>query len=172
MNLEDKMTKPGRLTVLLVLLVAALSLACGASSLFTTPDLGFPTFAPTPADFGTPTGISSLSGDWSALTDFGKIAFTISPDGGTLVSLYVDMNNWTCGGVTLTTGILAYTDPPSSVDDGSFSMLVNLSSEAGRHYNEIDVSGRYDSAANQFTGEWVQDSISATCSGTWQTAPR
>jgi len=157
---------------LLFALLAFVSLACGVSSLFPTPELSFPTFEPTPADFGTPTGSSPMSGDWSALTDFGRIAFRISPDGRTLVSVYVEMNDWTCGGVTVTTGILAYTDPLSSVDDGSFSMLVNLSSGANEHYNEIDVSGQYDEAANRFTGEWKQDSISAACSGTWQTAAR
>ncbi len=165
------MIKLIRLPLLLVLL-ALVSLACGVSSLFPAPDLSFPTFAPTPADFGTPTGSSPISGDWSALTVFGWISFTISPDGGTLVSVYVEMNNWTCGGVTLTTGILGYSDPPSSLEDGSFSTSVNLSSEPRGHYNEIGVSGEYDSAANLFKGEWQQDSINAICSGVWQTALR
>ncbi|MBI3175081.1 MAG: hypothetical protein HYZ25_15245 [Chloroflexi bacterium] len=165
------MTRPNYLRPLaLALLLAAVSMACSLFSIPSLPD--FPTPVPPPADLGTPTGPSPLSGDWGAPTDFGKITFRIGPDGSTLDLLYVEMNNWTCGGVTLTTGIQTYTDPPTRVTDGAFSTYVNLSSSASEHYNEIEVSGQYDEAADKFTGEWVQDSISATCTGTWETPAR
>ena len=165
------MTRPNVLRPLaLACLLAVVSMACGLFSLPSLPD--FPTPEPPPADVGTPTGSSPLSGDWGAPTDFGRITFRVSPDGSALERLYIQMDNWTCGGVTLTTGIQAYTDPPARVTDSAFSMSVNLSSSASEHYNGIEVSGQYDQAAHKFTGEWAQDSISATCTGTWETPAR
>jgi hypothetical protein len=156
-------------TVFFFALVVSITLACDASTFAEgTP---WPTPEPPPADVGTPTGSSPMSGDWGAKTDFGKITFRISPDGTILQSLYVEMNNWTCGGVTLTTGVNAFTDPPSTVEDGAFSMGVSLNN-AGDHYHDISVSGEYDQSANKFIGEWREESFDTICTGTWETASR
>ncbi|MEW6406982.1 MAG: hypothetical protein AB1649_34830 [Chloroflexota bacterium] len=112
-----------------------------------------------------------MSGDWGAQTDFEKIAFRITPDGTILESVYVEMNNWTCGGVTLTTGVESWGDPPSTVENGSFGMSVGLD-DAGDHYHDIFVSGHYDEASNKFTGTWDEQSFDTTCTGTWETASR
>jgi len=152
--------------------IASLSLACNAGSLI--PGIpSIPTSIPTPADFGTPTGSSPASGDWSAKTDFGKIAFTIDPDGKTLVDIYVELHNWTCGGVTATTGIQATNDPPASVENGSFGMSVTLDPEdPGHHNEELYVSGTYDDANKKFSGKWEENAYGTICTGTWETASR
>lgn len=164
------MNKPKHLILFLVLLTLS-SLACGlgASSLFDTFTL--PTSVPTPADYGTPTGSSPMSGDWSATTDFGKIAFTIDPEGKTLVDIYVHMESWTCGGSTLTTGLVSRSELAPTLDGGSFTTAANLG-DAGEHNNELYVSGTYDAASNKFSGEWQQEAYGTTCTGTWETAPR
>lgn len=129
-----------------------------------------PTFPPTPADFGKPTGSSPMSGDWSAQTDFGKIAFTVDPDGVGVTVIFVELRNWTCGNVTTTTGNLAIYDPPSSIDNGHFSGSVNLSDNS--YIDEIDISGTYDQTNDKFFGNWKHRAYETTCTGTWETASR
>lgn len=156
--------------VLFCLLILSVSFACdfGIPSLDTS---SWPTFVPVPADAGTPTGSSPMSGDWGATTDFGKITFRINPDGTIVESLYVEMNSWTCGGVTLTTGVNTFTDPPSTVENGHFVKGVSLNN-AGDHYHNISFSGEYDEAANKFSGEWQEKAFDTICEGTWETASR
>jgi hypothetical protein len=159
-----------QLTLFFVLMILT-SLACavGAASPFDTSS--WPTLEPTPSDFGTPTGSSPMSGDWSAVTDFGRIAFTIDPEGQTLQVIDVQVHNWTCGGVTLTTGLMAKSEPPPSVTGGSFGMSINLG-DAGEHNDELYVTGMYDEANKKFSGEWEQDAYGTTCTGAWETAAR
>ena len=138
--------------ILIVALLASVSLACKTIS--TVPSIpGFPTFAPVPADFGTPTGSSPMSGDWSAPTDFGKIAFTVAPDGSIVSVMAVQMNNWTCGGDTLTTSTQVSADPPWTVSNGQFSAHANLGSSS-TDPNDLYVDGTYNKAANKFSGTW------------------
>jgi hypothetical protein len=152
-----------------LVLILSVSLACSASSL--VPQLPFPTFVPTPADFGTPTGSSPMSGDWSAQTEFGKIAFRISPDGNILEAMYVETNNFTCGGYTVTTAVQTMTDPPPSVEDGGFGISVNLGDSRYSH-DDIAIVGQYDEANDKFSGEWKEDAYGTICTGTWETASR
>ncbi len=160
-------SKRSRLILALTLIVS-LSLACG-SIIPSIP--GFPTFAPAPADFGTPTGSSPMSGDWSAQTDFGKIAFTVSPDGTAVSVMSVKMSNWTCGGDTLTTSLQVSNEPPWAISDGQFSAHANLG-DSSTDPNDLFVDGEYDKAANKFSGTWEQDAYGTTCTGTWETAAR
>lgn len=151
-------------------MILLVSLACTASDLAPewTP---MPTPEPPPAEVGTPTGSSPMSGDWGAVTDFGRFTFRISPDGTQLETIYVEMDKWTCGGVTLTTGVSTYSDPPSTVEDARFSEWVSLNN-AGDHYHNITISGVYDEAANKFTGDWSEKAFDTICEGKWETASR
>ncbi len=158
-------------TVFFITLLVSISLACNASDLVVPEWTPMPTPEPPPAEVGTPTGSSPMSGDWGAITDFGRITFRISPDGTTLETLYIEMNKWTCGGVTLTTGVSTYTDPPSAVDNGRFVMGLSLNN-AGDHYHDISVTGDYDQTANQFTGTWREEAFDTICEGTWHTVSR
>lgn len=156
--------------ILIFATIVSLSLACNAGSMI--PNIpAFPTFAPGPADFGTPTGSSPMSGDWSAQTDFGKIAFTVNPDGTVVSVMAVKMSNWTCGGDTLTTSLQVSADPPWSISDGQFSAHANLG-DSSTDPNDLYVDGSYDKAANKFSGTWEQDAYGTTCTGKWETAAR
>ena len=159
-------------TVFFVALVVSISLACNASDLAVPEWTPMPTPEPPPAEVGKPTGSSPMSGDWGAITEFGRITFRISPDGTQLETLYVEMNHWTCGGVTLTTGVSTYSDPPPTVDDGRFAMGLSLNTNASDHYHNISVSGDYDQAANKFTGTWSEKAFDTICEGTWMTVSR
>jgi len=153
---------------LFLALIMSLSLACDASTIFNSVSS---VSAPPPADIGTPTGSSPMSGDWGAPTNFGKLSFRVDPDGKMIETMYIEMHNWTCGGDTLTTQLQARTDPPADVTDDSFQMAVNLG-DAGEHFNELYVLGVYDKVHNKFTGKWEQDAYGTKCTGTWQTAAR
>ncbi|MFN8413043.1 MAG: hypothetical protein U0Z26_11700 [Anaerolineales bacterium] len=165
----NKLSKSYIVAFLVLMILTTLACSFGSISPFDTST--WPTLEPMPADFGTPTGSSPMSGDWSATTDFGKISFTIDPEGKTLVHIYVSMQSWTCGGDTLTTGLLARTEPPPTLENGSFGIVVNLG-DAGHHNNELTVIGTYDEANDKFSGEWQQDAYGTTCTGTWETASR
>ncbi len=166
-----KKTNQFRLPLFLVVMIFV-SLACKASDLAVPEWTPMPTPEPPPAEVGTPTGSSPMSGDWGAVTDFGRITFRISPDGTQLETLYVEMNHWTCGGVTLTTGVSTYSDPLPTVDNGRIFMGVSLNSNASDHYHNISVSGDYDQAANKFTGTWREKAFDTICEGTWETVSR
>jgi hypothetical protein len=157
--------------IVFFMLIVLISLACKVGDLAAPEWTPMPTPEPPPADVGTPTGSSPMSGDWGAITEFGRITFRISPDGAHLETLYVEMNRWTCGGVTITTGISTYSDPLPTVDNGRFAMGLSLNT-AGDHYHDISVSGDYDQDTNKFTGTWREKAFDTICEGTWQTVSR
>ena len=72
------------LVLVIVLLIA--SLAC--ASLPSLPAI--PTFPPKPGTSNVPTGPSPMSGDWNANTDFGRIAFTVDPNGNNVVTTVIE----------------------------------------------------------------------------------
>jgi hypothetical protein len=129
-----------------------------------------PTFLPQPADVGTPTGNSPMSGDWSASTDFGKLAFTVDPDGGLVTTMYLKEDNLSCNGETFTGETQSENHiPPWTITNGEFSVDISLGSG---NDSWIDVYGTYDSTANKFTGKWKMTVYGGNCEGTWETAPR
>ena len=154
-------------------LLGGLAIACSAQSVVQNiiPTMPvFPTFPPvppTPAAEGTPTGNSPMSGDWSAKTDFGRLAFTVAPDGQNVTTVVVGIENYTCGGTTLTTEMQILNS--WSIDAGAFGDTIDLNPG---HIEDLAISGSYDAAAKKFSGTWEDDEYGTHCSGTWETPSR
>ena len=151
--------------VFLFTLLILLSIGCGVQSIIP----GIPTFPPIPPTPGTsnvPTGSSPMSGDWNASPDFGKLAFTVDPDGQNVTTAVIVVTNWTCGGTTLTTELQSLSQWP--ISDGQFGGNVNLNG----NFHTMTIIGTYDEAKKQFAGTWEEDAHGTICSGNWESIGR
>jgi hypothetical protein len=149
----------------LFVLIAVVSLACAAQSLI--PNMpNFPSIPPTPGTSNVPTGSSPMSGDWTASTDFGQLAFTVDPDGGNVTTAVIVVTHWTCGGTTLTTQLQSLSQWP--ISDGQFGGNVNLNG----NFHTMTIIGAYDETNDQFIGTWEEDAHGTTCSGEWESVAR
>ncbi|MFZ1041553.1 MAG: hypothetical protein WCA79_13665 [Anaerolineales bacterium] len=142
--------------VSLILLIIA-SLACA-----------IPTPPPRPGTSNVPTGLSPMSGDWNANTDFGHFAFTVDPNGNNVVTAVIGMPNWSCGGTTFFNLNMQVFDS-WSISDGEFSGNVDL---ADHGFVNMTIDGTYDQAQKTFAGTWQEDAHGDTCSGQWEAIPR
>jgi hypothetical protein len=156
---KRKMKKPG---LLFIALIVVLSLACGGQSLIPA----LPSFPPTPGTSNVPTGSSPMSGDWNASPDFGRLAFTVDPDGRNVTTAVISMKGWKCGGTILSTGLQSLSQWP--ISDGEFGGNVNLNG----NFHTMTIIGKYDKAKKQFVGTWEEDAHGTTCSGEWESIPR
>src|SRR5258706_5992409 len=96
----------------LFVLIMSLSITCGVQSIM--PDMPtFPPIPPTPSMNNVPTGSSPMSGDWNVNTDFGRMAFTVDPNGTAVTTAVNVVSKLTFGRTTLTTKI----QTPSSLPD-------------------------------------------------------
>ncbi len=149
----------------LIALVILSSLACGGQTLIPS----FPTFPPmppTPSTSDVSIGSSPMSGDWNAKTKFGRLAFSVNPDGTNLTTAVVVLSNFTCGGTTLTTNV--QTLGPFPLDQGQFSIQVDLESDEILYMN---FDGTYNAKQKVFSGSWEEDAHGDHCSGTWESTP-
>jgi hypothetical protein len=108
-----------------------------------------------------------MSGDWNADTDFGRFSFTVDPDGTKVTTAVVHVQDFTCGGTTLSA------EPQElsqwDITSGEFAGKVNL----GETDEILDITfdGTYDGATKTFSDTWEEDAHGTHCSGEWQTAP-
>ena len=107
-----------------------------------------------------------MSGDWNASANFGRLAFTVDPDGKNVTTAVITVSDWTCGGTTLTTELQAITQWP--ISHGEFGGNANLNG----NFHTLTVIGNYDEGKKQFTGTWEEDAHGTTCSGTWEAIAR
>ncbi len=143
--------------------LVALSLAC--ASMPSLPSI--PTFPPEPGTSNVPTGPSPMSGDWNARTDFGRLAFTVDPNGNNVVTTVLDISSFTCGGTFLTTSTQILNSWP--ISGSEFSGYVDLGDNG---FLNMTIDGKYDKHKNTFTGTWEEDAHGTTCSGQWEATPR
>ena len=108
-----------------------------------------------------------MSGDWSAKTEFGRLAFTIDPNGKSVTTMVVEISNYTCGGTTLTTQEQTLSLWPISA--GEFSNTINL--DPGR-IEDLSLDGSYSHSDRRFSGTWEEDAYGTHCSGRWETPAR
>ncbi len=144
-------------------LALPLVVACGAGGLLKA----IPPIPPTPSTSNESTGSSPMSGDWNAVTDFGRFAFTVDPNGGSVTTAVIKINHFTCGGTTLTTQTQVLNSWP--IEGGEFSSQVDLGESDEILYITFD--GSYDAAGKTFSGSWDEDAHGAHCSGNWATFP-
>ena len=155
----------GYQNLFLFILIMVSLFACGVQSLI--PNMPtFPALPPKPGTSNVPTGSSPMSGDWNASPDFGKLAFTIDPDGKNVTTAVFVISNWTCGGTTLTTELQSLSQWP--ISDGQFGGNVNLNGS----FHTMTIIGTYDEANKQFTGTWEEDAHGTTCTGKWEAIAR
>jgi hypothetical protein len=107
-----------------------------------------------------------MSGDWNASTDFGRMAFTVDPNGTTVTTAVIVVMNWTCGGTTLTTELQSLSQWP--ISNGGFGGNVNLNG----NFHTMTIMGTYDETDKKFTGTWEQDAHGTICSGQWESIAR
>jgi hypothetical protein len=151
-----------QLWVLPFSLALTLSLACGPGSVLRY----VPGILPTPSTSNVSTGSSPMSGDWNAETKFGRFAFTVDPNGEMVKTAVIKINNFTCGGTTLTTELQVLNPWPISASE--FSGSANL--ESGENL-DIYLDGSYDAASKTFAGTWEEDAHRTHCTGDWTTFP-
>jgi hypothetical protein len=108
-----------------------------------------------------------MSGDWTATTKFGSFAFSIDPNGESVITSVLHMSNFTCGGTTLTTEL--QTINTWSISDNTFSGTIDLNPP---HVEELSIEAKYDARHKLFSGTWDEDQYGTHCSGTWQTPAR
>jgi hypothetical protein len=145
--------------------VLILSIACGSGSLI--PEMPtFPPIPPSPSMNNVQTGSSPLSGDWNADTEFGRIAFSVDPEGGVVTTAVIEVTNWTCGGTTLTAELQSISQWP--ISNGNFAGMVNLNGS----FHTIRIDGSYDEVNKKFSGTWEQNAHGTLCSNTWESAAR
>jgi hypothetical protein len=159
----------GRRIVSLSLLVmlASLVLACGATSNVSIP--GMPDFAATDTQeavqsAGTPA--APLSGDWATTFEGGKAVFHIARDGSKVKSVDLQLQGWHCGGTTLTTTMSARSSGWDLQGD-SFSITIDLNPP---HIEELSFDGKYDAGSNSWSGTWEGDEYGTHCGGDWKAA--
>jgi len=145
-------------------LVMVVSMACSGQSIIPSiPD--FPSLA-TPSMNNVPTGSSPMSGDWNVKAEFGRFAFTVDPEGRNVTTAVFAINNWTCGGTTLSTSLQSLSQWP--ISDGQFGGNVNLNG----NFHTMTVIGNYDQTQKTFTGTWEEDAHGTVCSGEWKAITR
>jgi hypothetical protein len=107
-----------------------------------------------------------MSGDWNAKTKFGRLAFTVDPDGTNLTTAVVGLTSFTCGGTTMTTEV--QTIGPFDLTEGQFSIRVDLDPP---HILDVYLDGKYDAKTKTFSGTWEEDAYGTHCTGEWKSAP-
>ena len=152
-----------RLLILPFIVGLSLSIACGAGSILRA----IPGIPPTPSTSDASTGSSPMSGDWNAVTDFGRLAFSVDPDGQKVTTAVVKIQGFSCGGTTLTTETQVLNS--WSIANGEFSSQVDLGESDEILYIAFD--GSYDRATRTFSGSWDFDAHGTHCSGDWTTFP-
>lgn len=142
-----------------------LSIACGSVSII--PEMPtFPPIPPSPSTNNIQTGSSLLSGDWTASTDFGRLAFTVDPDGTVVTTAVVQVSKWTCGGTTLTTELQSLSQ--WSISSNEFIGDVNLNGS----FHTLRIDGTYDEVNKKFSGTWEENAHGTVCSNTWESVAR
>ena len=152
-----------RLGILSFTLALILSLACGPGSLLRY----VPGIQPTPSTSNASTGPSPMSGDWNAEAQFGRFAFTVDPNGEMVKTAVITIDNFTCGGTTLTTQTQALDS--WIISGGEFSADVDLGESDETLY--MTFAGSYDASSKTFSGSWDEDANGTHCTGDWTTFP-
>jgi hypothetical protein len=141
------------------------SLSCGGQSLL--PQMPtFPAIPPSPSMNNVPTGSSPMSGDWTVDAEFGKLAFSVDPEGTVVLTAVIAVTNWTCGGTTLSTQLQSISQWP--ISNNEFIGDVNLNGS----FHTMRIEGSYDETHKQFSGTWEEDAHGTVCSGTWESVSR
>ena len=108
-----------------------------------------------------------MSGDWNAVTDFGRFAFTVDPNAQKVTTAVVKVNAFACGGTILSTETQVLNS--WSIQNDGFSGSVNLGESDEILYISFD--GTYDAATRTFSGSWDFDAHGTDCTGDWTTFP-
>ena len=117
----------------------------------------------TPTPTTTPTPALPKSGEWTALTEFGELSFTVNPDstGIAKISLHFP-GEFKCGGIQVSGGIVSVENPNLwPITDGQFTVDTSLS------LGKVVIDGKFDETGTHASGTWEIN----VCSGTWESSP-
>jgi hypothetical protein len=106
-----------------------------------------------------------ISGQWIAITDFGKIVFTVNDSGKRIRITRTDLkySEWTCGSTVHSGDIVDASD--WEITDNRFQIYTPFDrySQSG-----IYIDGVYDVDSEKFSGTWEEFSDATICSGMWE----
>jgi hypothetical protein len=106
-----------------------------------------------------------LPGEWVAVTDFGKLIFTIGNQGTQIIKTDFLFSGWSCGSTNHSGEVV---DASSwLITDNKFSVTTTFDRDAMVH---MVINGAYDPAAQKLTGTWEEVSFDVSCSGSWEAA--
>ena len=113
-------------------------------------------------DLENPSSGRDIITSLSINTEFGGFNLEISPDFSRISLISARLENFKCGGITVTGDITA-----QSID---FWPIVNNQFEADTNLGiyKISISGVFNSDRTKICGTWAIYAVGNTCSGTWE----
>ncbi len=112
-----------------------------------------------------PASVSPMAGKWAAVTDFGKLIFTIEELPSRITHIDYLFSDWTCGSITQSSEI---------VDATSWLITANqfvaYSTFDKNSLLTMVLKGTFDPTNQEISGTWEEASAGTICSGTWQAA--
>jgi hypothetical protein len=110
---------------------------------------------------------SPVPGEWVGGAEFGRLEFTIGPESETASAVSFDLQNFTCGSVSISGQIGVFNSGGWDIDDGDLAITANLGS-SGDH---LEVNIAFDGSGEFGVGEWTRTVNGSTCSGTFNAVP-
>ena len=127
------------------------------------PAVAEPPTATNPPPFAGPL----TAGEWVAITDFGKLVFTVDATGTKITKMDYEFSNWECGTVPSSVRAVKSVTIESewTITDGYFSIGNFIDNNSSQY---MTFSGSYDAAIQKFSGKWEETSYGTNCFGTWE----
>jgi hypothetical protein len=114
---------------------------------------------------GAPTPALPKPGVWTALTEFGELGLTVSPDSTGIAEISLVFGEFLCLGI-LSGPVSVSVENPSlwPIIDGQFT--VQFIVDNPQFYWEVVIVGEFDETGTYASGAWEID----ICSGTWESS--
>jgi hypothetical protein len=103
-----------------------------------------------------------------AAVDFGRVGFTVGPDGASIPVSRYDLNHFDCAGANVSAGVQHETQPAQPIQNGTFHDQINLNVEGTQ---VIEVTIAFADNGQWANGTYELDLPGGSCSGEFEAFP-
>jgi hypothetical protein len=118
--------------------------------------------------------IRPVSGEWTALTKWGKLAFVVNNNSSSISSITLNFTNLECGGVTSSGNTSMTYRIGLPIKDGQFISENKYGDYYGASESEKEITiiqGRFDETGKHASGKWEKTLRDESCQCTWEAEP-
>lgn len=110
-----------------------------------------------------------IPGKWVGEADFGGIEFSIESDSQSAGAATLDLDDFSCGGVSISGVMRVFRMSGWDIDGG----ILEISTQFGPTGNDsLVITITFANSGESGAGEWVRTVGSSTCSGTFDITPQ